>query len=242
MEKRQDKLSSEMEQLLVEKPYDQLNDLERIAVDQEWSVEEYNALRMVLLESKALFVNSKDHKAPTMHPKLSDLVKKNRSRPMLWTWLEQAIHYPLPTWQPALGLLAVIAFFFSPWSNSSELMQAAEPIYVYKTDTVYSSTTDTIYKERNAQQNDAKTEVKRSRTFNKKDRSVATAANVVRTRNDVSTKTVDVPDKTAIPEAIVAFHLDTMILRQNSDTWMSRDSGHSLNEVEGIMDFFVEIH
>lgn len=162
---------------------------------------------------------------------------------MLWTWLEQAIHYPLPTWQPALGLLAVIAFFFSPWSNSSELMQAAEPIYVYKTDTVYSSTTDTIYKERATAQSETKAEVKRSkRTVNPKNRSVATAANVVRTRNDASTKTVDVPDKAEIPEAIVAFHLDTTMLRQNSDAWMSRDSGHSLNEVEGIMDFFVEIH
>ncbi|MEM9822120.1 MAG: hypothetical protein AAF985_13650 [Bacteroidota bacterium] len=248
MEKRHDKLNAELENLLLTKSFAQLKADEKTAVEAQLTQEEYAAFRKVLLESRQLFWDSQKHEAPLTSLRLKQLVRNKQNQSPIWAWLHWLINYPLPTWQPALGMLAIIAFFFSPFSYSAKSNPVAEPVYVYKVDTVYRNITDTIYREKPADE-EAKLE-QQAKAFSKTSKRLAKnkkQSSPKATKNNGQSRVVRQQKQrkqqpATAPDDLLALHVDSTIFNKNEPFHMKRDSGHSLNEVKGIMDFFVEIN
>ena len=248
MEKNHNKLSTELENLLLAKSYDQLNASEKAKVQAQLSQQEYAAFRAVLLESKQVFAASKKHPAPAMPLRLKQMVRNKKDKSPFWTWLHWLMNYPLPTWQPALGMLAILAFFFSPLSPSAKPVKNSEPVYVYKVDTVYRNITDTIYREKPASETaqmdeQTKQPSKSTVSISKKGKSQLAKATKNIKQHRVSTRPNPQQQKVDNSSGeLLALNVDSTVFNQKEPFQMRRDSGHSLNEVSGIMDFFVEIN
>lgn len=248
MEKSHDKLNTELEKLLLAKSFDQLSLSEKAKVQEQLSPQEYAAFRAVLLESKQVFAASKKHPAPAIPLRLKQMVRNKKTKSPFWAWMHWLMNYPIPTWQPALGMLAVLAFFFSPLSNSAKSVKDAEPVYVYKVDTVYRNITDTIYREQPASESDQIEEQTtaasstKNRLSQKEKQALAKATKNIK-QNRISNPSKPRPRKNKEAAGdLLALHVDSTVFNQNEPFRMRRDSGHSLNEVSGIMDFFVEIN
>ncbi|MEM8907461.1 MAG: hypothetical protein AAGD05_06410 [Bacteroidota bacterium] len=244
MERQENKMTSRLEHLLSTKAYEALSRAEKNYVHQTWSEQEYRAYRRLVLESKLVFAEAPNHQAPDPSLRLRQLVKQKQHRPTWWTWLEQIINYPIPTWQPALGVLAILIFFFSPMSNNSaEPGQERQPVYVYQTDTVYRNLVDTIYKIAPKAAEERRTPARARRVgTGQKMTSTGTSRSTIGLDSVAATETTIGMLEQTLPPELMAFHLDTTVLRSGQQATMYRDSGHSLNEIQGVMDFFVEIY
>ena len=236
MKDKQDSLSPEIEKLLLQKSYENLNTTELTLVAAQLSVEEYQSYRLLLLESKKTFALKQTHPRPEIRKHLTQLIRSKKEKPKVWTNLNSILNYRIPAWPAALGFIALLLF---AWPNTEKVViERSEPekVYVYKTDTVYKDkpvfvkqTTAPAPKSiRMTRAEVPRPQKGQNQNTNPVIRQKAPAQPVVTQPSELLTR------ETLGAESL-ALNLDTILLNKNS-------SGRSVEQEKDLMDFFVEMY
>lgn len=126
MKRKLDKL----EALLVNKSYSELLPEEREWIDQEYSAEEYDAMRHTMIESTVLFKKGYTRPNPEIKSKLHQRLKQNHEPAKL----APLFLYRIPAWQ-AVAAFALLLFFIP--QIQSKQVNDPEKVFIYRTDTVF---------------------------------------------------------------------------------------------------------
>ena len=113
MEKLPEELDAKLEQLLLQKDYDQLTDQERAYVKDQLSPTMYAGYRKLLLNANQLFEKSTEGPDPAIRSSLLKHVKARKvAQPSIAEKIKQLLNYPIPSWQVALGCLVLTMSFY----------------------------------------------------------------------------------------------------------------------------------
>ncbi len=125
------RLEKKLEDLLLQKEFEELGIEEQKWVLAQISAEEYSAMRQTLLESKHTFqLNNQPQLDPNIQKRLRKIVQQNK-QPHPTTKL---FRYSIPAWQ-AVAAACVLFLLFANFKST--FTPQPETIYVHLTDTVY---------------------------------------------------------------------------------------------------------
>lgn len=119
-----------LEQVLKNKSYNDLDADEKKWIDQQYSKEEYNAMRMTLLESISVFRKEQTKPNPEIKSGLMQRLQQNKKAEPINPFFT----YRIPAWQAAAAF-AMLLFFFPQIKDSPP--GDPEQIFIYRTDTVF---------------------------------------------------------------------------------------------------------
>ncbi len=119
-----------MEYLLINKDYQTLLPDEKEWIDQQYTADEYNAMRIALQKSNHLFKKEQTHPNPEIQSRLRHRLQQSKT-PAKVTPL---FSYRIPAWQ-AIAAFALILFFI-PQLRQNQIPEP-EQIFIYQTDTVF---------------------------------------------------------------------------------------------------------
>ncbi len=236
MKDKRDNLDLEIEQLLLQKSYENLSATELTLVATQFTAEEYHTYRLLLLESKKVFAQKQTYPRPEVRKHLTHLVRSKKEKAKVWTNLDAILHYRIPAWPAALGFMALLFF---AWPNAEKgITQTPEPekVYVYKTDTVYKDKPVFVHQPtapvKHAPRT-AKAEVPAPKKYQRRN------TNPTIQRRVPAQKVLTQPSESLMTEALVsetlALNLDTVMLNKSA-------SGRSVEQEKDLMDFFVEMY
>ena len=150
MRERPVEWNTKLEELILQKSYENLDAVELTFVQSHINETEYEEYRMVLLKSKQSFArNQTQPKAAVQQNLAAAMALRSKAQQPISTAINQAVSYRIPAWQAMIGAAAMLLcfFFFGP-QKIMEVLQ--EPSIVYRTDTIYKKqpavlVRDTIY-------------------------------------------------------------------------------------------------
>ena len=119
-----------MEYLLANKSYEALLPEEKEWIDQQYSQEEYTAMRMTLSRSEDLFKKQRTTPNPEIKSKLRQKLRQAKT-PAKVTPL---FLYRIPAWQ-AVAAFALLLFFIP--QIQSKQVNDPDKVFIYHTDTVF---------------------------------------------------------------------------------------------------------
>jgi len=106
---------------MLNKNFAQLTKSEILILEDKFSPETYDATRKTLLAATEMFARDLPLPSPKVKVNLLKVVaaQKKKSKPA--NWWRTILNYPIPAWQPALGVSLVLLYFFIPWSSPDNL-------------------------------------------------------------------------------------------------------------------------
>ena len=119
-----------MEYLLANKNYKDLLPEEKDWIDQQYSDEDYNAMRAVFLASSSVFKKEQTTPNPEIQSRLRQRLKQSKEPAKI----SPLFAYRIPAWQ-AVAAFALLLFLLPQLQNK----QPGDPeqIFIYQTDTVF---------------------------------------------------------------------------------------------------------
>lgn len=138
MRSRQANINTKVEQLMLNKNFAQLTESERMILENKYSPETYNAARKTLLAATEMFARDLPLPSPKVKANLLKALAAQKEKSNHANWWTTLLTYPIPAWQPALGISLVLLYFFIPW---------ASPEYVTKQNELASQETDISHPE-----------------------------------------------------------------------------------------------
>lgn len=136
MRSRQAKINIQIEQLMLTKNFAQLSEAEVLLVEEVCAPEAYEATRKTLLAATEMFSRDLPLPSPRVKVQLLKAMAAQKEKSNNANWWSTLVNYPVPIWQPALGVSLVLLYFFIPWvGNENGLNQNA--LALQETDTVY---------------------------------------------------------------------------------------------------------
>ncbi len=121
MRSRSANINAQVEQLMLSKSFAQLTEAEILMLDDAFSPESYNATRKTLLAATEMFARDLPLPSPRVKANLLKAVAAQKEKSSNTNWWSTLLNYPVPAWQPALGISLVLLYFFIPWSNTENL-------------------------------------------------------------------------------------------------------------------------
>lgn len=141
MRSRSANINAQVEQLMLSKSFAQLTEAEILMLDDAFSPESYNATRKTLLAATEMFARDLPLPSPRVKANLLKAVAAQKEKSSNTNWWSTLLNYPVPAWQPALGISLVLLYFFIPWSNTENLSNSNN-FAVQETDKTYEETSD----------------------------------------------------------------------------------------------------
>lgn len=139
MRSRPANIDLQVEQLMRSKSFGQLTEAEVLLLEDRFSPESYDATRKTLLAATEMFARDLPLPSPRVKAQLLKAVAAQKEKSSNANWWSSLLNYPVPAWQPALGVSLVLLYFFIPWTgNENSLNQ--NTLAVQETDKVYNET------------------------------------------------------------------------------------------------------
>ncbi len=136
MKSRPANIDPQMEQLMRDKSFAQLTEAEALLVEDTFSPASYDATRKTILAATEMFARDLPLPSPRVKAELLKAVAAQKQKSTNANWWSTLLNYPVPAWQPALGVSLVLLYFFIPWTgNENSLNQSA--LAIQETDTIY---------------------------------------------------------------------------------------------------------
>jgi|GEM_PF-1888593 len=136
MRNRLVKLNPQVEQLMLNKRFAQLTEAEVLLLEDSFSPECYDAMRKTLLTATDMFVRDLPLPNARVKTELLKALAAKKEKSTSTNWWSTLLNYPVPAWQPALGLSLVVFYFFIPWTGNENLLHQ-NVLAVQDIDTVY---------------------------------------------------------------------------------------------------------
>ncbi len=124
MRSRLANIDPQVEQLMRNKNFAQLTEAEALLVEQTFSPAHYDATRKTILAATEMFARDLPLPSPKVKANLLKAVAAQREKSTNTNWWSTLLNYPVPAWQPALGISLVLLYFFIPWSNTENIANA----------------------------------------------------------------------------------------------------------------------
>jgi hypothetical protein len=124
------RLEKKLEDLLLQKRFEELGSEDRDWVLAQISTEEYGAMRQALLESKLAFRSDQAYLDPNIQNTLRKKVLQNKQQ----NPTSKIFRYSIPAWQAVVAACVLFLLFAN---FKSKFVAPKETIYVHLTDTVY---------------------------------------------------------------------------------------------------------
>ena len=121
MRSRPANINTKVEQLMLNKNFAQLTESERLILEDKYSPETYNAARKTLLAATEMFARDLPLPSPRVKANLLKAVAAQKETSNSDNWWTTMLNYPIPAWQPALGVSLVLLYFFIPWTSPEKL-------------------------------------------------------------------------------------------------------------------------
>jgi len=121
MRSRPANINSQVEQLMLNKSFAQLTEAEVGMLDNTFSPETYDATRKTLLAATEMFARDLPLPSPRVKANLLKAVAAQKEKSTNANWWSTLLNYPVPAWQPALGISLVLLYFFIPWTGNENL-------------------------------------------------------------------------------------------------------------------------
>lgn len=132
-------MEKKLEQLLLEKKFQELTAEEKYYVTDSMEEAEYNQLHLFLNESKKSLKNTPPIKAELKNNLLVAFRQQHQIKAIKkQTAIVRIMQYRIPAWQAAAVIAILLSIHF--WAQK-------DPIIIERPETVYVHSTDTIYKE-----------------------------------------------------------------------------------------------
>jgi len=106
---------------MLRKTYTQLTEAEVGILGDTFSPESYDATRKTLLAATEMFARDLPLPSPKVKANLLKAVAAQKEKSTNTNWWSTLLNYPVPAWQPALGISLVLLYFFIPWTNTENL-------------------------------------------------------------------------------------------------------------------------
>lgn len=126
MKSRPANINTKVEQLMLNKKFAQLTESERLILEDKFSPETYDANRKVLLAATEMFARDLPLPSPKVKANLLKAVAAQKEKSNHANWWKTLLNYPIPAWQPALGVSLVLLYFFIPWTSPENLTSQNE--------------------------------------------------------------------------------------------------------------------
>ncbi len=130
------RLEKRLEDLLLQKRFEELSKMDREWVLARINASEYEAMRQTLLESKRVFQLNQ----PQLDPNIKNRLRKRVAQSYQPNATEKLFKYTIPAWK-VVAAACVIFLLFANFKST--FTTPPEVVYVHLTDTVF----DTVYKE-----------------------------------------------------------------------------------------------
>ena len=112
MKNKLEELDPKLEQLLLEKNYDQLTKAEQAYVQTYLSPEAYASFRTLLVGTKTIFEEPLGTPDPAIRTNLLQQLKANQpAKPSFFDRFKHLLNYPVPSWQVAIACMVVTTSF-----------------------------------------------------------------------------------------------------------------------------------
>ncbi len=139
MKSRLANIDPQVEQLMRNKNFAELTEAEASLVAHTFSPASYDATRKTILAATEMFARDLPLPSPHVKANLLKAVAAQKQKSTNANWWSTLLNYPVPAWQPALGVSLVLLYFFIPWAgNENNLNQNA--LAIQEADTVYNET------------------------------------------------------------------------------------------------------
>ncbi len=136
MRSKQANIDPQVEQLMRNKSFVELTEAEALLVAHTFSPASYDAARKTILAATEMFARDLPLPSPHVKANLLKAVAAQKQKSTNANWWSTLLNYPVPAWQPALGVSLVLLYFFIPWTgNENNLSQNA--LAIQEADTVY---------------------------------------------------------------------------------------------------------
>jgi len=141
MRSRPANIDPQIEQLMLTKSYVQLTAAESLLLEDKFSPARYDATRKTLLAATDMFARDLPLPSPKVKANLLKVLAAQKEKSINTSWWSTLLHYPVPAWQPALGVSLVVLYFFVPWVGTQNLPEQ-KVLAAHKTDTTYKAKPD----------------------------------------------------------------------------------------------------
>ncbi len=118
MRSRPANIDRQIEQLMLTKSYTQLTAEEILLLEERFSPANYDATRKTLLAATDMFARDLPLPSPEVKANLLKVLAAQKEKSTKSNWWSTLLNYPVPAWQPALGVSLVLLYFFAPWTGT----------------------------------------------------------------------------------------------------------------------------
>lgn len=118
MRSRLANINPQIEQLMLSKNFAQLTETEALTLEGVFSPETYDATRKTLLAATEMFARDLPLPSPKVKANLLKAMAAQKEKSDNANWWSTLLNYPVPAWQPALGVSLVLLYFFIPWTGT----------------------------------------------------------------------------------------------------------------------------
>jgi len=136
MRSRLDSINPQIEQLMLTKSYAQLTVAESLLLEDKFSPARYDATRKTLLAATDMFARDLPLPSSKVKTNLLKVLAAQKEKSTNSNWWSTLLNYPVPAWQPALGVSLIVLYFFVPWTGTQNLSEQ-NVLALQETDTAY---------------------------------------------------------------------------------------------------------
>ena len=136
MRSRSDSLDPQIEQLMLTKSFAQLTEAESLLLENKISPARYDATRKTLLAATDMFARDLPLPSSEVKANLLKVLAAQKEKSTNANWWSTLLNYPVPAWQPALGVSLMVLYFFVPWTGTQNLSEQ-NTLAFQETDTSY---------------------------------------------------------------------------------------------------------